>query len=137
MHGNKELFTYLLNSVQTTIPLQILPSTIPGAGSGLFTSSELAGGQEIFRVEKPLVKCVSNEALDTTCDFCFYCTDSGLHPSGRFLTANDERPKVAACSGCKVVRYCSKVSRVTLPEQIPLRYSRVPEIVIVLTVFMP
>lgn len=113
VHKNGELCKKLLSSVDTAASLQILPSTIPGAGSGVFTAGELAAGKEIFRVE-PLVNCAMNELLDLTCDFCFYFTRSSLHPSGRFLTESDKRCEVKACSQCKLVRYCSKVNKAIL-----------------------
>lgn len=115
VHKNGKLCKKLVSSVDTAASLQIPPSTNPGAGSGVFIAGELAAGKEIVRVE-PLVNCAWNEVLDSTCDFCFYFTKNGLHPSGRFLTENDKSREVKACSRCKVVRYCSKVNNAILSK---------------------
>ena len=113
IHEDKELCKNFLSKVETAITLNILPASIPGAGSGVFTSTDLAAGEEIFRVPGPLVSCTGNATTEFICDFCFYYEKSKVDPSGRFLTDNDQSRTVSVCNGCKLVRYCTKVSQDT------------------------
>ena len=113
IHEDKELCNSFLSKVETAITLNILPSSIPGAGSGVFASTDLIAGEEIFRVPDPLVSCTENAATEFICDFCFYFEKSKVDPSGRFLTDNDQSPMVTVCNGCKLVRYCTKVNQDT------------------------
>jgi hypothetical protein len=109
IYEDQALCTKLLESVTAAVPLQILPSKIPGAGAGLFVTRDVDVGEEIFR-SCPVVNCVDNKMQKLVCDYCYAYSESSIHPSGRFLTSND--PKLAqmmACNGCKVCYYCSKV----------------------------
>jgi hypothetical protein len=99
----------LLKTVTTRTSLQISQSNIPGAGVGLFTTQDIEDGEEIFKSE-PLVNCVQDGMQKLVCDNCYTCSESRLHPTGRFLTADDPKPTMNACSGCKVCYYCSRVS---------------------------
>jgi len=111
LHEDEDKCKTMLSSVKTSVSLQILQAAIPGAGTGLFSSSKIAAGEEIFRVENPIVNCGETSMLESTCDFCFFNATSSIHPSGRFATAADTPTLVSKCAGCKVVSYCSKVSQ--------------------------
>ena len=69
------------------------------AGFGTFTSKEISAGQLIFKVERPLVVVLDFPRLSDTCEWCLKNVQDGTD-GGRSLKA---------CTGCKVVRYCSKV----------------------------
>jgi hypothetical protein len=99
----------LLKTVATRTALQILQSNLPRAGVGLFTTQDIEGGEEIYSSD-PLVQSVDDGMQKLVCDNCYTCSESRLHPTGRFLTADDPKPIMNACSGCKVCYYCSRVS---------------------------
>ena len=108
LYEDQTLCTQLLKTITTAIPLQILPSKIPGAGAGLFVTRDLDDGEEIFRSD-PLVNCVENGMQSRVCDSCYDYKGSNIHPSGRFWKAEDIELDMKACGGCKVCYYCSKV----------------------------
>ena len=87
-----------------TLPSSIYASQIPGKGRGLFTTQAIEAGELVFLVDRPLVCMPSNPHLDETCYQCFM-----------WLPSNTPRPeddarRLQSCMGCKVVKYCSKVS---------------------------
>ena len=98
----------LLKAVTAAVPLQILPSTIPRAGAGLFIANDIQSGEEIFR-SKPMVNCVADGMQNVVCDWCYTYQSSRLNTHGRFRGAEDPKVEVSACNGCKVCYYCSKV----------------------------
>jgi hypothetical protein len=53
IHEDKELCNSFLSKVETAITLNTIPSSIPGGGSGVFASTDLVAGEEIFRVPDP------------------------------------------------------------------------------------
>lgn len=108
LYEDQTLCTQLLKTITAAIPLQILPSKIPGAGVGLFVTKDIEDGEEIFRSD-PLVNCVMDRMQSLVCDYCYDPRESAIHPSGRFRTAEDTKPDMKACGGCKVCYYCSKV----------------------------
>jgi hypothetical protein len=110
IYENQALCTLLLNSVTAAVPLQILPSKIAGAGTGLFVTRDVDIGEEIFR-SRPVVNCVDTKIQKLVCDYCYNYSESSMHPSeGRFLTPEDPHLKsMMACSGCRVCYYCTKV----------------------------
>lgn len=110
LHELPKLCDHILRGVADSgAPLRIAASSIPNAGSGLFVVNDVAAGSEIFRSQPLLVVCEGNNRR--ICDYCFRNLSSSLHPDGRFYLEG-ERDKVAlsACTGCKNVEYCSKVS---------------------------
>lgn len=109
MHDDQTLCTQLLRTITAAVPLQILQSKIPGAGTGVFVTKDVDCGEEIFRSD-PVVNCVENEMRRLVCDYCYLYKNSKIHPSGRFREAEDPKVEMKACSGCKVCYYCSKVT---------------------------
>lgn len=109
-HDDVQLCQYLLGSITTTHSLEIRPSGIPQAGSGLFTLNDIPEGTEIYR-SSPVVECVADGLVDGVCDFCYANTLSRVHPSGRFRTKDDAPLEMIPCrAGCGKCYYCSKVS---------------------------
>jgi hypothetical protein len=108
IHAQPRLCRGILGRVQTQAELEIKESTIPRAGSGLFSASEIHAGEEIFRTG-PLVNCRTPSVKDT-CDQCFASSKATVHAEGRFITADDRNLPIKSCSGCRIARYCSHVS---------------------------
>lgn len=114
LHKDQKLCTQVLETVTAAVPLRILPSNIPGAGTGLFVTKDVGYGEEIFRSD-PLVNCVNNEMQSLVCDYCYAYQESKVLSSGRFRTTNDSKLEIMACNGCRVCYYCSKVMCTSSP----------------------
>jgi hypothetical protein len=54
IHSDDDLHGLLLGSVQSAFSLDVIESKIPGAGSGIVTSSDIPFGSEIFRAKDAL-----------------------------------------------------------------------------------
>lgn len=67
---------------------------------GLFATKDLPAGAQIFTVERPLIAALSKARLGDTCANCY--------KSGGEIAGGVEALK--ACTGCKQVKYCGKVS---------------------------
>lgn len=105
-HG--DLCNHLLEGIGASSQLDIRKSDITGAGSALFTKTDLRTGDEVFR-SSPLV----STALNTTqniCGWCFKDGESRVLSSGRFRSKNDPIDVFPTCHGCQVDKYCSDVS---------------------------
>jgi len=76
------------------------------AGSGLFASQDIAAGDLIFSLARPAVAALDTKNLGNACANCFA---SAADPSVLHGEANIQ-VTVKACTGCKIVKYCSKVS---------------------------
>lgn len=110
IHEQPKLCGHILNGVKdSSVPLQIAASSIAQAGSGLFVINDVAAGSEIFRSRPLLVVCEGNGLR--VCDYCFCDPTATVHPDGRFYTDGEKRVMLSACTGCKNVEYCSKVSK--------------------------
>lgn len=103
-----KLSDYLSNQVTSTFPLEIRPSSIAGAKNGLFSTSAIGEGEEIFRSD-PLVTCVDDGRHATVCDYCFSYSQSSILPSGQFRETLEVMEPFKKCDGCKVCHYCSRV----------------------------
>lgn len=77
----------------------------PIAGQGLFASADIKPGELIFDLSRPAVAAMDTGNLDTVCSNCFV---SAAEPSVLHGTLQDS-VTVKACTGCKTLRYCSKV----------------------------
>ncbi|KAF2196568.1 SET domain-containing protein [Delitschia confertaspora ATCC 74209] len=95
----------------TNIPLKhlyIAPSPVcnnvqnKGVGDGLFASRGFEAGTEISSLERPLIAALSQHCYDDTCANCLMRTMDDVYIS------DGEQKKVAACTGCRYFRYCSK-----------------------------
>ncbi|KAF1986252.1 SET domain-containing protein [Aulographum hederae CBS 113979] len=73
------------------------------AGNGLFATKDIPAGGLIFRKTRPLIGVLDIGHLADTCSNCFVWTqDHSL------LEPTDVPKEVKACTGCQVLRYCSK-----------------------------
>lgn len=103
-----ELCQYLVDNITSSFDLEIRQSPIPGAGSALFTKTDIPDGEEVFQ-SQPLVSAVLDRTQNV-CEYCFRDGDSRLHPSGRFRTRQDPLEIFSACGQCGISRFCSDVS---------------------------
>lgn len=123
IHDRPELCDRILGHIaEDGVALRVGPSSIPGAGSGLFAIHDIPAGSEIFRSQPLLVVCEA--AQDGVCDWCLLNQNSSVHPDGRFYTSEDKRPEIAPCSRCKVAKYCSKVGTTFLSSLLDAFKSR-------------
>ena len=80
---------------------------LDAAGNGLFASKACGAGEEIFRIDRPLISVLDSPHLRDTCSGCYeWVPINGVGQSGE-----EKGPKIIlrACQGCRVDRYCSKV----------------------------
>jgi len=75
------------------------------AGSGVFASQDIVAGDLIFTLARPAIAALDTKKLDHVCANCFA---SAADPSVLHGEAN-EQVTVKACTGCKTLKYCSKV----------------------------
>lgn len=110
IHDDQELCSYILNTIKAPDgALKIRESTIPGSGSGLFTTRDVAAGELIF-TSVPLVLCSEVGEQMEACDFCFQQRRRVIHPvEDRLLHPGEVMPDVYKCKGCNLYQYCSEV----------------------------
>jgi len=97
------------------------------SGRGLFSIKDLGPGETIFTLPRPLVTAVDSSRLVDTCSNCFACApESQVGDRGGMLGGAN----VKACTGCRTLRYCSKVgnqaswnSWTMIDRQLDLLYS--------------
>jgi len=77
----------------------------PVAGKGLFASANIKPGELICTIARPAVAALDTVNLDNICSNCFV---SAAEPSV-LHGGPQEAVTVKACTGCKTLRYCSKV----------------------------
>lgn len=99
-------FTSIPERATCQIGIRVGPSSIVGAGRGIFALDAVAAGGAIFSIKEPLLNIVDDEAqsLSHTCDNCFAAKVDGL------CTVDDLDVKFTACPGCRVLHYCSEVN---------------------------
>ncbi|AEO58286.1 hypothetical protein MYCTH_33039, partial [Thermothelomyces thermophilus ATCC 42464] len=99
LHDNSELCKLNLERVVSAVSLEIRPSKIHNMGSGLFVSSEIGAGREIYHV-LPMMHAVKpgND------NYCHHC----LKDTGDMLGRPPQTVKAMPCARCKIARYCSK-----------------------------
>ncbi|KAH8128415.1 hypothetical protein FP744_10008694 [Trichoderma asperellum] len=109
IHDDQELCSYILNTIKAPDgALKIRESTIPGSGSGLFTTRDVAAGELIF-TSVPLVLCSEVGEQMEACDFCFQQRRRVIHPvEDRLLHPGEVMPDVYKCKGCNLYQYCSE-----------------------------
>jgi SET and MYND domain-containing protein len=69
-----------------------------GMGNGLFATTDIKVGEDVVRAKVPFVAVLDTPRLDDTCAACF---------GKRQMEAGTE---LKACTGCRVVKYCDRVS---------------------------
>ncbi|KAF2210233.1 hypothetical protein CERZMDRAFT_45763, partial [Cercospora zeae-maydis SCOH1-5] len=90
--------------------VEVKKSGIDNAGRGLFAKKDFEPGDVVLSLDRPYVAELDTSRLSDTCAWCFL----------KGVTA-EERAKAVAlglpasnietkqCTGCKRVRYCSKI----------------------------
>ncbi|KAK4540805.1 hypothetical protein LTR36_008882 [Oleoguttula mirabilis] len=90
--------------------VEIRPSTITGAGDGIFAKKTFAPGDIILSLARPLVTELDKGRLDDTCAWC--CSRAATDPHERASSRKMGLPagftEVKACTGCNTIKYCSK-----------------------------
>ncbi|EKG22146.1 hypothetical protein MPH_00473 [Macrophomina phaseolina MS6] len=69
------------------------------SGKGLFANQDIAAGDLIFSLKRPLIAVLDNVSLDSCCANCFASTGFGA-------TNNDL--SLRACTGCSTLKYCGR-----------------------------
>ena len=76
-------------------------------GKGVFAAKQISLNTPILSVTRPLIVALDTQRLKDTCYHCHDWRERSFR-EGKNST-RDEVP-LKACTGCKVVRYCNKVS---------------------------
>jgi hypothetical protein len=106
--NHPEAFEHIMSRVTSSVPLQILESSIPDAGYGLFLREDISAGEDVL-TSQPLVNHV-NFVRDKTCDYCLMRPCKDLPPGGSFRESMPKSDnKLLTCINCKTCYYCSKV----------------------------
>jgi len=81
---------------------------ISGQGNGLFAKQDLRQAVVVLNAPTPSMVALETPKLSNTCYQCFRDTEThqGLVPD-----AAEQVPELKLCMGCKVVRFCGKVSK--------------------------
>ena len=80
------------------------------AGIGLFTPSSIPAGELIFQVNAPFASVLDTPHLKDACARCFvWVPEEQGTDSSSTIDAEQSTVKLKACTGCKIVKYCSKV----------------------------
>ncbi|PKX98819.1 S-adenosylmethionine-dependent methyltransferase [Aspergillus novofumigatus IBT 16806] len=74
------------------------PAPSPGAGTGIFSGTDIPVGGTVMLIQRPFVAVLDTERLQDTCSGCL-----GQHHYNR-----DANVELKACTGCRVVKYCNK-----------------------------
>lgn len=76
----------------------------PLGGRGRFATKDIAPGDVLLSLDRPLIAVLDRQRISDTCSWCFSWTElpmlSGAGPN--------QITKVNFCVGCKKVKYCSK-----------------------------
>ena len=101
-------------SVQEPLPA-VVTKTVPGPapdgmGNGLFATGDIKVGEDVVYAKTPFVAVLDSPRLEDTCAGCF---------GKRQMEGNAD---LKACTGCRVVRYCDRVSFVLSLFDIRLIY---------------
>ena len=84
-----------LPSVET----KTVPRPAPnGMGNGLFATTNIKPGEDVLHIKTPFVAILDSPRLEDTCAGCF---------GKRQMDTGNE---LKACTGCRVVKYCDRVS---------------------------
>jgi len=86
-------------AIYPPLPDNIQIRSTANAGFGLFTTEPIPAGRLISQIERPLITVLDSARLIDTCEWCLRVVQGGDGGCG----------SLKACTGCKVVRYCSKV----------------------------
>lgn len=82
-----------------SVTTKTVPSPAPnGMGNGLFATTDIKVGEDVVHAKVPFVAVLDKPRLDDTCSACF---------GKRQMETGTE---LKACTGCRVVKYCDRVS---------------------------
>lgn len=115
---------------QAALPFTLTPPTpecnvevrpSPTAGNGLFATKDIPAGSTILLTARPLIGELDLPRLQDSCHNCFmwaykaakgcavHATQGNKEPGCHGCENEGGNPGVKACTGCKKVKYCSKV----------------------------
>lgn len=87
-------------TVLPSVTTKTAPGPAPnGMGNGLFATADMNPGDTVLHIEAPFVAILDSPRLEDTCAGCF---------GKRQVETGSE---LKACTGCRVVKYCDRVSR--------------------------
>lgn len=95
----------------------IYPLRTPGKGVGLFASRDIGAGQLILHINELFVSVPDTPHLDKTCSTCFLWLSGDQSENGTSVEGRNNVSRLKACMGCKVTKYCSKVSSSVLNDE--------------------
>ena len=79
------------------------PQPAGAAGRGFFATRDIPDGDVIWEEERPFLAVLDSPRLKEACSWCFkYLEESAF-----------ESAKLKVCAGCKILRFCGVVSRVS------------------------
>ena len=93
-------------------------STVPGSGQGLVATKDFNPGECVFSFKRTLVEALDRDRLEDTCANCFWQTVQKSGALGDQISEDNDalrhspktqEKKLSLCTGCRHVRYCSKV----------------------------
>ena len=87
--------SYSLPSVATKTVSRPAPN---GMGNGLFAVEDIKVGEDVVHAKVPFVAVLDTPRLEDTCAGCF--GKKQLQTGG----------ELKSCTGCRVVKYCDRVS---------------------------
>ena len=69
-----------------------------GRGTGLFTTQPIDAGSLVLKIDRPFINVLDAARLESNCEWCLASKE------------DENEVRLKACTGCKVSRYCDKVS---------------------------
>ena len=82
------------------------------AGRGYFATRDIEPGERILQVREPLAYAIDSKRFQDTCESCLL---QGDFNSSHCARSTSNTPTLRSCTGCKVVKYCRRVSILSLP----------------------
>ena len=109
-----------MSSPSRSLPAHISIQETSNAGRCLITSKDIGPGELVFQIRRPLALALDAPRLRETCEGCLQWVNDG-HIGIREDNDDDgkgtlseraieDTRRLKDCMGCKVVRYCGKVS---------------------------
>lgn len=79
---------------------------VDGADRGLYAKRDILARERIISIQRPLIISLDTPRLKDTCYCCLGYTETGPEYDPHHWKADN---RLQICTGCHVVRYCSKV----------------------------
>ena len=99
----------LLDGVENSVRLKIKTSNLALGGLGLTAAAAIPAAEDIFS-KRSLLHIADSVHFSTTCDHCFTWLGDTVNLKTSTISTGIGEPALKTCSGCQVVRYCSRVS---------------------------